>query len=145
MAGVVQGSRLSVVVLSVQERAASMAAWAEAYVRQAPAKAARVAAERDGDANPELAAAALAIFAALDGAVRCRRCGRRLRDKTSVARRIGPECVEKERAAERADEDAGAARRCRVCGCTDAWGCDGGCSWVDADLCSACVAAGVLS
>lgn len=30
---------------------------------------------------------------------------------------------------------------CQVCGCTDAWGCDGGCSWVDAefDLCSACL------
>lgn len=29
---------------------------------------------------------------------------------------------------------------CRVCGCTDEWGCDGGCSWVDAEhtLCSEC-------
>jgi len=31
------------------------------------------------------------------------------------------------------------ARRCRVCGCTDANACPGGCSWVAPDLCSACV------
>lgn len=30
------------------------------------------------------------------------------------------------------------ARRCRECGCTDRWGCPGGCSWVEGDLCSAC-------
>jgi len=30
--------------------------------------------------------------------------------------------------------------RCLVCGCTDAWGCAGGCWWVDAYgvLCSRC-------
>ena len=28
---------------------------------------------------------------------------------------------------------------CRVCGCTDEWGCDGGCEWVEPDLCSECV------
>lgn len=28
---------------------------------------------------------------------------------------------------------------CRVCGCTDARACAGGCSWVEPDLCSACV------
>lgn len=30
---------------------------------------------------------------------------------------------------------------CRACGCTDAWGCDAGCSWVNAErtLCSECV------
>lgn len=33
-------------------------------------------------------------------------------------------------------------RRCRECGCTDEYGCDGGCSWVEADLCSACRAGG---
>lgn len=27
---------------------------------------------------------------------------------------------------------------CRVCGCTDAKACEGGCYWVEADLCSAC-------
>lgn len=31
-----------------------------------------------------------------------------------------------------------AARRCRVCGCTDLLGCQDGCSWVEEDLCSAC-------
>jgi ASCH domain len=31
-------------------------------------------------------------------------------------------------------------RKCRVCGCTDEWGCDEGCEWVELDLCSACVA-----
>lgn len=29
-------------------------------------------------------------------------------------------------------------RTCRVCGCTDARACEGGCWWVEADLCSAC-------
>ena len=32
----------------------------------------------------------------------------------------------------------GAEGRCRECGCTDARACPGGCSWVEADLCSAC-------
>lgn len=30
-------------------------------------------------------------------------------------------------------------RRCRVCACTDAWGCEAGCEWVEWDLCSECV------
>lgn len=30
-------------------------------------------------------------------------------------------------------------RTCRVCGCTDDHACPGGCSWVEEDLCSACV------
>ena len=30
-------------------------------------------------------------------------------------------------------------QRCRVCGCTDCNACPGGCYWVEADLCSACV------
>ena len=29
-------------------------------------------------------------------------------------------------------------RRCRVCGCTDADACAGGCTWVEHDLCSSC-------
>lgn len=29
--------------------------------------------------------------------------------------------------------------RCRLCGCTDYEACPGGCSWVEDDLCSACV------
>ncbi len=29
-------------------------------------------------------------------------------------------------------------RTCRVCGCTDQYACDGGCWWVERDLCSAC-------
>jgi hypothetical protein len=38
-------------------------------------------------------------------------------------------------------------RRCRECGCTDALACDGGCSWVEEDLCGnpACVAAAAQS
>ena len=28
---------------------------------------------------------------------------------------------------------------CRECGCTDITACDGGCYWVEEDLCSACV------
>lgn len=29
---------------------------------------------------------------------------------------------------------------CRICGCTDEWGCDGGCSWADPQhtICSEC-------
>jgi hypothetical protein len=30
-------------------------------------------------------------------------------------------------------------RQCRACGCTDDFACDGGCGWVEIDLCSACV------
>jgi len=30
------------------------------------------------------------------------------------------------------------ARKCRVCGCTEDNACEGGCSWVEEDLCSAC-------
>jgi hypothetical protein len=30
---------------------------------------------------------------------------------------------------------------CRECGCTDERACPGGCSWVEPDLCSACVEA----
>lgn len=29
-------------------------------------------------------------------------------------------------------------RKCRVCGCTDENACEGGCEWVEEDLCSAC-------
>lgn len=28
---------------------------------------------------------------------------------------------------------------CRVCGCTDEYGCPEGCWWVEPDLCSSCV------
>ncbi len=31
-----------------------------------------------------------------------------------------------------------ARKCCRVCGCTDTRACQGGCSWVEHDLCSAC-------
>lgn len=31
------------------------------------------------------------------------------------------------------------ARVCRVCGCNDGRACAGGCTWVEPDLCSACV------
>ena len=33
-----------------------------------------------------------------------------------------------------------AVRSCSVCGCTDTRACKGGCHWVGAALCSACVA-----
>lgn len=33
-----------------------------------------------------------------------------------------------------------ADRLCRQCGCSDAFGCPGGCHWSEADLCSACAA-----
>ncbi len=34
-------------------------------------------------------------------------------------------------------------RQCRGCGCTDDVVCDGGCHWVEDDLCSACLSRGV--
>lgn len=37
------------------------------------------------------------------------------------------------------EDDSGVIRSCRVCGCTDEYGCDVGCEWVGPDLCSACV------
>lgn len=30
-------------------------------------------------------------------------------------------------------------RHCRKCGCTEEFACEGGCSWIAPDLCSACV------
>ncbi len=33
-------------------------------------------------------------------------------------------------------------RQCRDCGCTDDVACDGGCHWVEDDLCSNCVSQG---
>ena len=36
-------------------------------------------------------------------------------------------------------EHLGAARACRVCGCTEHHACLGGCYWVEEDLCSSCV------
>lgn len=39
------------------------------------------------------------------------------------------------------DDEGGQERQVRICngcGCTDDYGCDGGCWWVAADLCSAC-------
>jgi len=36
-------------------------------------------------------------------------------------------------------EDEGPdVRRCRICGCTDMFGCADGCYWVEEDLCSNC-------
>ena len=29
-------------------------------------------------------------------------------------------------------------RKCRICGCTDAQACEGGCTWIGDDLCSNC-------
>lgn len=34
---------------------------------------------------------------------------------------------------------AAGVRACRVCGCTDDEACEGGCGWVEDDLCSECV------
>lgn len=36
------------------------------------------------------------------------------------------------------------APSCRVCGCTDERACEGGCWWVEDDLCSSCVRPAVL-
>ena len=55
---------------------------------------------------------------------RCPRCGG-LKDGLSVG---GDECL---------CEDPN-LRTCKGCGCTDDYGCAGGCWWVAADLCSEC-------
>jgi predicted metal-binding protein len=34
---------------------------------------------------------------------------------------------------------AGIYRKCRICGCTWFNGCQGGCSWIENDLCSSCI------
>lgn len=36
-----------------------------------------------------------------------------------------------------------ARRHCRKCGCTDDRACEGGCYWVENDLCSRCAEEGV--
>lgn len=63
--------------------------------------------------------------------------------RTAPARRRKQTQAERIRAARQRPEAPAepAERSCRVCGCTDAWGCDEGCEWVEADLCSACVEA----
>lgn len=37
------------------------------------------------------------------------------------------------------DLSAFGIRACRTCGCTDMSGCEQGCFWIEADLCSACL------
>lgn len=56
--------------------------------------------------------------------------------KTAPARAPAPQPTEPASAPETSGRRA---RQCRLCGCDDAWGCDGGCSWIEPDLCSACV------
>jgi hypothetical protein len=41
-------------------------------------------------------------------------------------------------AAKRGQGSDGTKQVCRVCGCTEEHACEGGCSWVEPDLCSAC-------
>lgn len=38
-----------------------------------------------------------------------------------------------------AERTASEVQACRVCGCTWTSACEGGCYWVEPDLCSACV------
>lgn len=52
-----------------------------------------------------------------------------------------PKKTKQRRANKTANKAAAAARRCRECGCTEDAACDGGCSWVEQDLCSACAEA----
>lgn len=39
---------------------------------------------------------------------------------------------------EESDEELFDVQKCRVCGCTDNNACEGGCYWVEDDLCSKC-------
>lgn len=52
-----------------------------------------------------------------------------------------PKKTKQRRANKTANKAAAAARQCRECGCTEDAACDGGCEWVERDLCSACAEA----
>lgn len=76
-----------------------MASAYEEYAKRHPTKAARqlVRAEAAPDfdrfvASPRGGAMIDGLRAGLDGAVRCRRCGRALDDPLSVARNLGADC-----------------------------------------------------
>ena len=51
----------------------------------------------------------------------------------STAAKVGPEAAKALMAT-----SAGNIRTCRACGCDDFHACEGGCSWTEQDLCSAC-------
>ena len=50
---------------------------------------------------------------------------------------FGP-ALDAENAARREYARLTGVQSCRICGCSDSWACDGGCSWAESDLCSAC-------
>jgi hypothetical protein len=41
-----------------------------------------------------------------------------------------------------AEAEYAAARKCRACGCTEYFACEGGCSWAAIDLCTSCLRKG---
>ncbi|HVV37619.1 MAG TPA: DUF6011 domain-containing protein [Acidimicrobiales bacterium] len=74
------------------------AVWAKVQMRRGPGYAAKSAAVLLADDAEDRRALGEALVAELDAAVRCRRCGRRLKDPVSVKLHIGPECRSKEAA-----------------------------------------------
>lgn len=63
-----------------------------------------------------------------------------LEDMQRVATKIAAACVAMlECIDEQINESKAQGQVCRVCGCTDDNACDGGCYWVEKDLCSQCV------
>lgn len=74
------------------------AAYWDRVVRQRPLKAAARLVHleaKDEAGRKEWKPTIEGLRAALDRAVRCRVCGRRLTDQESVARHIGPDCFAK--------------------------------------------------
>ena len=59
-------------------------------------------------------------------------------DRVTLATKAGELTLS---ALQEADRSLG-SRFCRVCGCTDRYGCDGGCAWAAEDLCSCCADVG---
>lgn len=76
--------------------ARELAVWADRYVKDAPKKAAHAARERATSEDERTRAMSEALFEALDRAVRCRRCGKRLTDPRTIAEKIGDDCAELE-------------------------------------------------
>ena len=61
-----------------------------------------------------------------------------LESGVDLAGKVPAEILKADRGAD-ADPMEEKERTCRVCGCTEESACEGGCSWVEEDLCSACV------
>lgn len=76
----------------------SFEAWARKYPRKAAGTLGWLECQPQAATSEIVQAKIAGLQAGLDAEVRCRRCGRKLTDPESVARKIGPECVKREAA-----------------------------------------------